>query len=205
MPIDTGLNIAGQQVNNFVLVPNDVYQCELVDIKMVQEKAWESEELENKLRFIFAVIEEGPYYGAKFFKTVGQKFTTGKKSSNLYILLSGILQRNFTFEECRDAAKILTNEFFNNLIGKQIRLAISQSPGKKDPSKTYNNIDSYLPVKAMLPPFNPAKVKTEDAVGQVAAKPQPDYGTGNVYQGVAAESTATPAAPIAGSTELPKL
>lgn len=165
MPLTQSIEIKGASANDFEPLAKDVYPFELVDIELVTEAGYQTEEMQDKLKFEFACLEEAPLaggtslYGRRMWKRVTLKLTGGKKPSSLYTLLTGVLNRAITPEELKDPKAVFTDTFLNALIGKQVRLSIGQKPGEKDPSKIYNTIDAYLPVKEVYPAFDKEKSK----------------------------------------------
>lgn len=150
--------ITGASAANFTPLPKDVYAFELIEIDLVSEKGYQTEELQDKLKFEFACLEEA-YYGRRMWQRATLKLTGGKKPSTLNVLLSSLIGRQFTKEEFDHPEKFLSAEFLNSLVGMQVRLALGQKPKESDPSVINNTIDSYLPKKQSYPAFDKEKSK----------------------------------------------
>lgn len=160
MPLDVSvtLPVTGLKQSDFKPLPKDVYQVELIDVVSKPKKKFQSEETEDGLSFSFAVIENSKFYGRMIWQNTNLKFSTGKKSTSLFTVVSALSGKDFTAKDCENPT-FLTGEYLNSFIGKQIRLSIGLQPGQKDPSIMYNTIDAYLPVKEMLSAFSPEKAK----------------------------------------------
>lgn len=165
MPINVPITILGASAKDFKPLPKDVYPFELIDLELVSEKGYQTEELVDKLKFEFACLDDSTLpdgtslYGRRIWQRATLKLSGGKKPSTLNVLLSGILGRQFTKEELDHPEKFLSAEFLNTLIGKQVRLALGQKPKESDPSQINNTIDSYMPAKQPYPPFDKEKSK----------------------------------------------
>lgn len=159
MPV-SGVKVVKQEEKVWDILPNDVYQAEVLDIELKEEKKWNSEEIINKLVFTFVVVEEGEFYGRRLWQYATPKLTKFKGGSNLYKVLSGIAGRQLTDEECASPEDTCSDEALNALIGKQVRLTVGQKEKKNGELK--NIIDGFMPVKTALPAFVP-KEKTEGA------------------------------------------
>lgn len=152
----------------------DVYQFQLMDIESKQQTKYLSDEMEDVLNFTFVCLEEGENYGRRIWKTVPPKLVGGAKPSGLYTLLAGLTGKQFSKEECRNVHETVTPEFLNALVGHQVRLALeihTTTTGKK-----VNKITSYLPVKNILPDFDPEKQQKDiikddkEAIDAIAAE-----------------------------------
>lgn len=168
MPITGSVSVSGSSAKEFAPMPVDVYQFELLDVEAKEGLKWGSEETETKLSFTFVCVEEGQYYGRRVWRNSNTKFVGGTKPSNLYTIVTGITQRQFSKEECANAENVITMDFLNSLIGTQMRLSIGQSVSPTN-GKTYNSIQAYLPVKQQLPAFDASKqpVKAEEEIPEV--------------------------------------
>lgn len=158
------LNVAGAKAKEFELLPKDVYQVELQDVEVKEQTKYQSTETQEVLNFTFVVIEDGKYYGRKIWQTCSQVMANGKKQSNLYKVMAALEGREFTVEECVDPAFLNDEAFMNGQVGKQLRLTIGQKVGEQS-GKMKNFIDSFLPVKTLLPKFDKTKVVKEDDAG----------------------------------------
>lgn len=178
MPIMSLPTVEGATKREFDLLPKDVYQVEVMDVESIQEKAYQSDEIVDKFKFTFVIIEDGKYYGRRLWKNTTTKFSGGKKPTGLFQVLSGVLQKEFSKEESENPASWMTLEFFNSLIGRQVRLSISHKTSEET-GKTKEVIESYLPVKTQLPAYSKEKkagVAPVDApiAGDEFAKGVPD-------------------------------
>ena len=172
MPINVPITITGAATKDFKPLPKDVYPFELIDIELVNEQAWQSEEMVDKLKFEFACLDEA-FYGRRIWQRATLKLTSGKKPSTLFTLLSEILGREITKDELKTPAKFLSAEFLNTLIGVQLRLSL----GLKAPNnegKVNNSVDSFLPKKQDYPAFDKEKSKALAEKAKAEWKPEPD-------------------------------
>lgn len=160
MPITKGLDVKTPEGKAFPAMPKGVYPFELIDVSLVEKKKYQSEELEMKIQFKFACIKEGPYYGRFIWRDVSQKLSKFKGGSNLYNVLKGILNREITEEEIANQKEVMGMEFYNSLIGTQLLLVVGQNTSEQT-GKVFNSIDSYLPIEAKLPMYNPERQPTE--------------------------------------------
>lgn|SRR3990167_3951486 len=168
MPITSPVTITGASANDFLPLPKDVYPFELIDIELVNEKGYQTEEMEDKLKFEFACLDEANY-GRRLWKRCTLKLTGGKKPSALFTMLTEVLGRQFTKDELSDPSKFLSSDFLNSLIGVQLRISVGQKPKESDPTKINNTIDSYLPKKESYPAFD--KEKSKALAEQAKAQP----------------------------------
>lgn len=157
MPVH-GSSVVVPQGKEFELLPKDVYQCELTDIKLEQGTKWQSTEVENKLVFIFTVIDEGEHYGRNIWQYCTEKLSKFNGGSNLYKVLVG-LNGGKDLEESQmdNIAEVASDSALNAHIHKQVRLSIGQKM-KEDGKTPKNIIESFLPIKQELPAY----VKRED-------------------------------------------
>ena len=148
MPVQ-GSRVSVSEGKEFEVLPKDVYQCELLDIKLETQKKYQSEETEDVLNFIFVVVDEGAHYGRQLRQYATQKLTKYNGGSNLYKVLVGLNQGKDLSDE--DMKNIPGDDELNALIGKQVRLSVGQ---KEKTDKTMRNvIEAYLPIKAELPRY----------------------------------------------------
>lgn len=176
MPITGKLSVSTAEKKVFDPIPKGIYQFELVDITLKEGKKWNSEETEEKLSFKFACLKNGEFYGRYIWKDVSQKLSKYKGGSALYIVLTGLLDRQLTDEEVDNAKEFLSPILLNDLIGMQVILALGQAESEK--SKTiYNTIESIQKAETTLPKFNPELRQEKQAAASVA-KPaaEPDFG-----------------------------
>lgn len=159
MPV-SGVKVVVSEGKSFDPLPTDVYQCELLDVEYKEQKAWKSEDMEDVLVFTFAVIEEGEHYGRRLWQYAKPKLSKFKGGSNLYKVLVGLNGgKQLTDEECAMPEVVCSDDALNDLIGKQVRLSVGQK--EKQDKSIKNFVESYLPVKAVLPAFNQSKVVGE--------------------------------------------
>lgn len=151
MPV-TGSRVSIAEGKEFTVLPKDVYQCELMDIKLETKKKYQSEETEDVLNFIFVVLEKGEHYGRQLRQYATQKLTKFNGGSNLYKVLVGLNQgKDLTDEQMKDVEKTAGDEALNSLIGTQVRLSVGQ---KEKQDKTMRNvIEAFLPIKEKLPAY----------------------------------------------------
>lgn len=148
MPVQ-GSRVTVSEGKEFTVLPKDVYQCELIDIKLETQKKYQSEETEDVLCFVFTVLEQGEHYGRQLRQYAAQKLSKYNGGSNLYKVLVGLNGgKDLTDEQMKN---IPGDEELNALIGKQVRLSVGQ---KEKQDKTMKNIiESFLPIKEALPKF----------------------------------------------------
>lgn len=171
MPLSQPINVQSASQTDFKPLPKDVYAFELIDIELVTEKGYKTEEMVEKLKFEFACLEE-EFYGRRIWQRATLKLTGGKKPSTLNILLSGVIGRQFTKDELDHPEKFLSAEFLNSLIGKQVRLALGQKPKESDPSQVNNTVDSYMAAKQTYPAFDKEKSKALGEAAKSKAAPE---------------------------------
>lgn len=150
MPLDERFSMPKQEMKSYDPLPAGVYQVELTDIEMKDGTDFQGNPAQN-LSFTFVVIEDGENYGRKLWANASRKFVGGTKPSNLYKITTGILNKQFTKEECASSDEWLTFIFLNDLLGKQNLLAVSQKDKQTGGKK--NVIDSILPAKSLLPAY----------------------------------------------------
>lgn len=154
--LDASFTVEASSAKSYPPIPADVYQAQILDIEKRQEKAYQSEELEDRLNFTFVIVEDGPYYGRRFWRSMAPKLVGGTKQSNLYAFLAVLTGKAFTKEECAKAKDIVTADYLNGLVGKQVRLSVSSKVGEDGVER--NRVSAFLPVKEELPPFDESKV-----------------------------------------------
>lgn len=173
MPIQQPINVQGASATDFKPLPKDVYPFELIDIELVTEQGYQTEEMQDKLKFEFACLEDANY-GRRLWKRCTLKLTGGKKPSALYTMLTEVLGRPFTKEELSNPSAFLSSDFLNSMIGKQLRISVGQKPKESDPTKINNTIDSYLPAKEKFPAFDKEKSKAmAEQVKNAPGVPEP--------------------------------
>ncbi len=136
------------------VIPEDVYQVQITDLTAEQSEF--NGQKKDVFKFEFTIIEDGPYYGRKLWKqgvqTVPIPYTSGKNPLT-WKVASAVAKHPLTEEE----GKQYTAAHMNALIGKQIRIGVTVTPPKD--GKQYNNAESFLMAKVLLPAFDESKVK----------------------------------------------
>lgn len=140
-------------------LPADVYQFEIVDIAETMKASFNDASVtEPALKFTLRCVEDGTYYGSYQWVEPTIKLVGGAKPSKLFSFLSAVLGREFTKEECSKQEETLTRDLLMSLLGAQTRLTLSIIKKDGDPIGK-NKIEGFLPVKNVLPSFDPDKVK----------------------------------------------
>lgn len=143
-----------REIKTFDPLPANTYQCELQDIELKDATSYAGDP-EKQYSFTFVVIEEGEHYGRKLWMNSNEKFVGGSKPSNLYKILTGLTGETYDKATCDKAHEWINGEFLNGLLGTQKVLAVSQKEKQNGDKK--NVIDSILPVKQELDPYDPDK------------------------------------------------
>lgn len=146
-----------QEKKEFPLLPENVYQCELVDVNLEEKpKYQEPNEKEKKFSFQFALLAGVDKDGKSLRgRSIWKNFVPvylyiGKNGKNsLYQVIEALLGRELSLEE----ESFLSTDFINNLVGKQARLIVKQTAGKD--GKVYSNIDSLLSIEGELKGLTP--------------------------------------------------
>ena len=117
-------------------LPEDVYLVKITKIDKIQDKKWQSDQLETKLNFEFSLLSE-EYKGRKLYRKVRPVLSYQPKESNLYSIACAALRFKLgdkDFEEFH----------LSNLMDKELRVstAVVEKNGKK-----YNNIAAFLKSK----------------------------------------------------------
>ena len=172
MPVKS-VSVEAGNGKKFDPLPPDVYQVEILDIEEREGTKYQSSEVETQISVKFVVIEAGPHYGRFIWSSCSPKVTGGTKQSKLYQVIVAALNREFTRDELQKAHEIVTPEFLNGLIGKQLRLTLSQKD-KQDGSGRTNKIEAYMPKKTDLAKYDENK-KADEALsaGQQAESDVP--------------------------------
>jgi len=157
MPV-SGVEVTVPEGKIFEVLPKDVYSAELLDVEYKEGTKWMSEEKQMQLVFTFVILEEGEHYGRRMWQYCTQSLSKFKGGSNLYKTLVGLNGGvEFTDAQCANPDSIASDEILNGLIGKQVRLTIGQK--EKQDKTLKNTIESYLPIKKELPPFDESKIQ----------------------------------------------
>lgn len=163
------------QKKEWPLIPADVYQIQLTNIEekiepyRFKEHATEPDEV-KRINFEFAIIEDGPNYGRRLWQKmapVKPYQPTGKgKETWMYRLASAFEGHPIQREE----ADLFGAANLNSYLNRQLRITVKHSAPNAS-GKQYANVDSFLPVKTMLPPFDEAKVPKENQAGPKPVAP----------------------------------
>lgn len=154
------------QAKEWPLIPADVYQTEITKIEEKIEpnkfKNYETDPDEVKrINFEFTIIEEGPHYGRRVWQKMAPVKpyppTAKGKETWLYRLASAMAGHSIT----RGEADKFGVADVNGYLSKQIRVTVKHSVPNAQ-GKQYANVDSFLPAKVQLPPFDEAKVPKEN-------------------------------------------
>jgi len=179
MPIDpTKVQFKEGSDKEWALLPEDTYQVQITDITEDQAE-WQGVS-KPVLKFEFTVIEQNEFedngrkcytYGRKLWKKgsiVAPLPSHNNKDPLTYRVVSAVVGHKLTKEE----GEHWTIDKLNTLIGKQLRVSVTQSAPKPD-GKQFNNIEGFLAVKEQLPPFDKEKVKLDEepAKAQVTTSP----------------------------------
>jgi hypothetical protein len=159
MPLAETMELKVREKKEWPLVPEGVYQMEITNLS-AEESEWNGEKKEV-FKFEFTIIEEGPHYGRRFWKS-GKRVSPYPPSGNskaplTWKVASAVLKHQLTKEE----GKSFTVADMNALIGKQLQGVVVVTPEKEN-GKKYNNVDSFLAAKQDLAPFDESKVKKEE-------------------------------------------
>lgn len=167
MPINQEIPIPKREAQEYSPIPENVYQCELLDINMEEKPKYKKpEEVENVLAFQFTLLAGKDKDGTSLRgRNIWRNFVptylyAGSKGKNvLWQIIEALLGRELTLEE---QAKLDTTKL-NKLIGKQCRVVVKNN--RKD-DKIYSNIDTFMIIEESMQPLNEeeqekARVKTE--------------------------------------------
>ena len=139
--INENFEIKHSSEGEYEIIPEDMYTCEIADVQEKEQiKFGTKDTKESVLLFSFTILEGG-CAGQKLWKRirpiVGGGFESGQPS-HLFLLLKAVF--GTSPEEGRVDAKVV-----NSLVGKKVRLAVSQKNGSNN--KVYNNIDRFYSLK----------------------------------------------------------
>ena len=166
MPISQGVEIKAPEKKDWPLIPEDVYQVEITDL--TEDQSEYKGEKKDVFKFEFTIIEDGEFYGRKFWKRgsrVSPCPSANGKAPLTWKVASAVARHPITEEE----GKAYTIDMLNAMIGKQLRIGISVTPPKD--GKQYNNVESFLMAKTTLSPFDESKVVKDEP--QAPTKPTP--------------------------------
>lgn len=156
LPEDFGVNTEQSAGKNYDPLPQDVYQVEVLGIKLRDNFFYDpKEEYSNKyvLEFTFAVIEEGPHYGRRLWRSVAPALKPqGKRGPTiLYKIVTTALGSEMDWDACAGFAEEL-KENLKVVIGKQMRVSVEQRTSES--GKVSSKIASFMPIKKELPKYD---------------------------------------------------
>jgi hypothetical protein len=140
MPIPQNFSLPKRSTQEYELLPEGMYQCEIVDITIKTERAWESDDEEDKFNFTFAIVD-GQYKSRLLWKSARIIMSAGWEKGSpswLYKIYCAAVGKKLTDDE----AQGVSSDMINALIGKQVLLVVVQKPKKDGTLK--NSIDNIL-------------------------------------------------------------
>ena len=146
MPLNN-IAIKKQEDMEYIVIPEDVYLCEIKDLEEVEQQKYKAPvgEMEEVIRIKLAVLQ-GEFEGQTLVKqvrpTIGEGFDGGSPSG-LYVFLKAVLGSEF--EPSLDVV--------NSVIGKQVKAVVKVKLSQK--GKEYNVVDTFMVAR-------PLKVKSPD-------------------------------------------
>src|SRR3990167_1537530 len=156
--IEINFKIEKREKADYQPIPEDVYQCELIDVEIQEHNKYQSEEKENVFSFTFGVVDEGEFRARRLWKNfVPTYLYVGKNGKNaLYQIVEALLRRELTPED----EATLDTDVINELIGRQVRVLTNN---KTTGDKTFTNIKSFLrTTEAQSPLVDEEKKITKD-------------------------------------------
>lgn len=147
-----------------------MYQVQVLDIVIKENPfykpdAKKPEDRGNKYQIsaTLVVLKEGENYGRRIWDNLAPVVKpTGKKgATKAYKFITAVLGTELDWDGCASFAPS-PKEFYENLLtlkGKQLLVTVEVSTSEA--GKKRNKIVSYLPVDAMLPPFDESKIKKQ--------------------------------------------
>jgi hypothetical protein len=182
--IDENFVAPKKETADYTPLPDDMYQVELLDVTSERRPTYDTrlspddqKEYETVLNFQFTVLDEGEVEGKQLRgRNIWQNFVpsylyiSSKHGKNaLYQIVEALTGQAVTPEQ---EAYGITGKILNALIGSQCRV-VTRKKTKGD--KTFNNIDSFMPVKAPLGSLTAeekeaAKVKPKEGEAAKAAE-----------------------------------
>lgn len=188
--IEREITCEKQETKSFPLLKNDIYQVELVDVNLVENKKYQSTEIEEVLTFEFAVLQGKDVDGgdarlrllAKNFVPTYLYISSKKGKNWLYKVVEALIGRDLTKDE---EANGINSKTLNFLIGKQCRVLLEKNASKTDATKFYSNIVNILPAdnevtsltaedKEKIKEFKSSKEK-KDSFDVSGAEEAPDF------------------------------
>lgn len=156
MPVDASLRFPEPKKLDLPLIPSDLYQVQLLDVTVKELENRKTREMEPKLSFKFAILDEGAWYGRFLFVTSAMSLNM---KAHFFKMFPAIVGRQPTKEEIAAPHKVFTGDFINSMINTQLRVMVSQEPLENDANTLRNKITSFAPVKAQLPAYDEEKAK----------------------------------------------
>ena len=152
--LNPGATYEKKETISFPLLKNDVYTVEFIDVTEEESKKYQSEEMENKFNFEFAVLTGVDAEGndarlrllSKNFVPTFLYISHRNGKNWLYKIVEALLGRDLTLQE---EAEGITSDLINSLVGKQCRVILEKVASKKDATKFYSNISNILPVEGV--------------------------------------------------------
>ena len=145
MPLNTIHSLRQPEKKEFELLPEDIYEVEIVEIKDRERNVFEKpDEKEMVAAFTFRITEPGHWQGRKLWKDAPPVMWPGSGSgspSTMYEIYSAVTGKKPSKDECDsiDIGEI------NALEGMSLRLVLKQKKNTKGELK--NQISGYLPIK----------------------------------------------------------
>ena len=160
--INETFRIEKKEAVSYPPIPENVYQCEVLDITMKESLNYKKTAKENVLDFQFTLLNgkdkslisdanpTGSLRGRNLWRNFVPTFLyIGKNGKNvLYQIVEAIDGEEMSPE--REAT--LDSQAINTLIGKQCRVVVKN---KVDGEKIYSNIANFLPIENELPKLTP--------------------------------------------------
>lgn len=143
------IKITKQEEKDFPVIPEDIYLCEVVDLKEVEGRDYNSGDPIIQIR-IDLKVAEGEHKGASLIKSVNPVIGTGfdgGKPSSLYVFLRAVFPD-------KDFADI-NLEAVNQAIGKKVRVLAKIKRSQK--GRDYNVVADFMKV-----PSSGVKVESEE-------------------------------------------
>ena len=171
MSITQNFKVEEREAQTFDPIPENVYQCELLDVEMLEKPKYQKpDEKENVFTFQFVLLSGKDKTGESlrgrniWLNFVPTYFYIGKNGKNkLYQVVEALLSRELTREELAtfESAKL------NKLIGKQCRI-VTKNKMSKDGKSVFSNIDSLIIAESLLTALSSeekekAKVKNKES------------------------------------------
>lgn len=173
MPVPENYLVEPNKPKKYTPMPADKYQVMIYDVNPIQELSFKGDEMVDKLEFVFIVLDDKKFEsiddkgevkeettrGRKLWRKIPRSFSPGGKfkASLFFELMCAVERKTLTKEDL-----VAVNP--NTLIGQQLAVFVSIND-------TWNNIDSFLPVKKDLEPMTTILDEDPNAVAKVFAEP----------------------------------